>query len=1074
MNNLKNKVIALIASSCNTSNKATKKSFLEKIVERNAKATLHAVINDIEKILAETDNEDEIFAKLRQFLTDRWQSICNTAFCYTAFPEYSANQFCYEIAKLLHEKDNNTLIYQFLMPSLTVVIDKFEMFDEENIDQFPLGTFILSDNVDSIIPFNYLSHCPTPLIDISNFWKNPYTALDLTESEKVRLKFSSLITKHFFELTDGIQYITHSESIGGKLKQLIAALREGGASRAGTGMNASVEALNGIREFFNYWQTLPAFLQEKYRTSRYEDKTLGQILDILQGGEKAAKAAHLLSCVEVNASILENILLSNREELYSESKYITYLLNEWCQARDDLKKEKINDINVEIIFIYVSKYLEQYKNLPQQLSAHLQSILCAFARENEKIINEINKVISKYEVYSDVLLSIISDVIETDFALVYTFKSLPKKNHHHLIIKLFSDGEWFSIQNINTLSDLSLLLAIENFSLLLNLIGCTTFISPSSFASILKKIDFTNWKLLISSLDQVVIDNIFKNGNDLAFVIREIKWEYLGWPNFDDAIIGLIHLFTSDKLQAIVKSGVELTNILNELKKLQELGGRNLTNEFIKSLGDKIIKLIETPEQLLIVLKEINENSLINFLETIGKKCINVIKNGHDLSIFLKGFRHYGDKRNYIYKFLFENVKNIFKNIDELVEVVERLPFLRDVVNFLSIYFQDNPDEVYKLIKNSRDMAFFLDSIWGEGKVKLINFLGGIQRISGVINNGYDLVEILNTVSDINKFNTFKIKNPFIDLLGDEFIKEKIHNAEQLAMLLTSYPGFFKKLGGEYIASKITNGEELCWILSVMDKEKHLDFIEVHMKETLYLKITNIEEFALVWRVLQANDRRVFLNKYLQNNYSSILASGKLSVVLESFSSALRGEFLQFINDDLLLAIPNGDKLAEVMRECRPATRFHFINSIKIEFICNIMQNDNQLSVVLGMLPSSLCEQVIYSCDDNLVLNRQKKNILTYINEFHALYGNSFQLQKLLAVKNKILNHSDATQCHLDNYLREIIEIVGEHQDKGLVGFLKGNFIRNPETLNNFNTFFNKQKSDNNNFLTQTIRQSKP
>jgi len=206
------------------------------------------------------------YSELAKLFASRWERIRGTNLCYTVQPTQLVNQLCLDIAKKISPsiKDESDIEklkdkegpFCLLMPS----IENAVTVHLDNIHSFPLNGFILSDNQQVFIPIlrclenasqsdeGHLQH----MVLINDQIKL------LTPSEIRRLSNHSYEAKTLYNAV--IEYNKHRlfTGLGGKLKDLVKALRAGGASAGGSEYNAGVNANEGILAFYQYWESLPS------------------------------------------------------------------------------------------------------------------------------------------------------------------------------------------------------------------------------------------------------------------------------------------------------------------------------------------------------------------------------------------------------------------------------------------------------------------------------------------------------------------------------------------------------------------------------------------------------------------------------------------------------------------------------------------------------------------------------------------------------------------------------------------------------------------------------------------------
>lgn len=224
-------------------------------------------LNEMEACFFDSES-DEINANLISLLSSRWERVCNSNMSYTQQPGNLVNQLCFEIAKEIappasttseiEALEPNTGPYCLLMPSL----ENSEDIYGNNIHTLGLHEFVLSDNARVFIP---LAQCLHQASVSDEGWLRQTVAIDgrypeLTSTEIER------VSKHSKQATELYQAVIAfnkqrllGDDIGGKLSQLVVALRSGGSHSArgsGSELNAGSEANVGILAFNDYWVAL--------------------------------------------------------------------------------------------------------------------------------------------------------------------------------------------------------------------------------------------------------------------------------------------------------------------------------------------------------------------------------------------------------------------------------------------------------------------------------------------------------------------------------------------------------------------------------------------------------------------------------------------------------------------------------------------------------------------------------------------------------------------------------------------------------------------------------------------------
>ncbi len=292
----------------------------EDLILSEAKQT----IEELEQIaIALEQNASISIALIEDFLMNRWERIRGSFLSYTGMPAGYINRCCLTFAAILHKIKPEKKKMQYLMPTLTHLIDQLDLFPDKQIDDYCLDEVILSEVQNALIPVQLLSFITPGSTNLSEL-HNPFvkseedTVLLLSEDEQKRLINHNKDTQYFFKLfTTILNAKLQSLSLGGKLFQLIQALKQGGkkGGHGGSEYNAGPDANIGIADFMFYWNSLSQEECDNVSSLRTNKETLGQIIKILQEGAGESVSSSI-TCVEINAGKLEDILNAH-PELYN-------------------------------------------------------------------------------------------------------------------------------------------------------------------------------------------------------------------------------------------------------------------------------------------------------------------------------------------------------------------------------------------------------------------------------------------------------------------------------------------------------------------------------------------------------------------------------------------------------------------------------------------------------------------------------------------------------------------------------------------------------------------------------------
>lgn len=228
-------------------------------------------------------HDEQLDARITEFLSHRWDRIRKSSMCYTQKPTNLVNQLCLDLAKALaplpeDESSINQLPpltgpYFLLMPSLKVSADVYG----DNIHHYGLQAFILSDEENVFIPIaKCLEHAF--LSDSGEFQHiasedmHTYDLLSLNE-EKRLCAHSTLVAEYF----RAIQIYNHlrfqSDEIIGQLNLLVSNLRAGGVNKSGKEYDSQAIANIGIIKFFQFWDGLPGTARKNFfvTSPKFED-----------------------------------------------------------------------------------------------------------------------------------------------------------------------------------------------------------------------------------------------------------------------------------------------------------------------------------------------------------------------------------------------------------------------------------------------------------------------------------------------------------------------------------------------------------------------------------------------------------------------------------------------------------------------------------------------------------------------------------------------------------------------------------------------------------------------------------
>jgi ankyrin repeat protein len=310
---------------CDSIQKKDKSS--SKACELLATKEKNLTIKKLEFIVNSYDNEMQLDTELKSFLVWRWNLIKQSPLSYTARPNSHINQICLEIAKMLYQlnDDNNEKkIYQYLMPTIINTFDSTLYFCKESIDDYSLNEIILTDDFSALIPASLITLLSPKRIDFKDI-EAPYVnkrgnlSKKLSSNEIKKLVNHSHESRQLYMLYKHLIDIKNSSiSVGGEINRLIAALNRGGehGGHGGNSLSEGVDASIGIITFMNYWNCLEQ--QEKIKIGVFKasehGKSLADILDIFTNKESKG-----FKCVEINASILSDILMAH-PELYNMGK----------------------------------------------------------------------------------------------------------------------------------------------------------------------------------------------------------------------------------------------------------------------------------------------------------------------------------------------------------------------------------------------------------------------------------------------------------------------------------------------------------------------------------------------------------------------------------------------------------------------------------------------------------------------------------------------------------------------------------------------------------------------------------
>ncbi|CEK10578.1 hypothetical protein [Legionella hackeliae] len=293
-------------------------------------------ITQLDSVLSDKLCSDETrLTEISNLLKKRWGKIAGSMLAYTSQSQHPLTVICHKLATILHDKDDDLSIYQYLMPTITHIKDDI-LYLKDDVDMHPLNAVMLSEDNCSLIPVSVLSclshHgsvAPKDLI-------NPYTGKKLSENELKRLREFSPQTKELFEVFNLIQETKlGNSSVGGKLQKLIFSLREGGehGGHGGKENEASIEALNGIMSFMDYWQLIPEDIRIKLGglKSSSEQQNLDQLIAILNKSDSKS-----FDCVESISFVLEKTLREHGKALFQETSADWLYLSELYKKFDIL------------------------------------------------------------------------------------------------------------------------------------------------------------------------------------------------------------------------------------------------------------------------------------------------------------------------------------------------------------------------------------------------------------------------------------------------------------------------------------------------------------------------------------------------------------------------------------------------------------------------------------------------------------------------------------------------------------------------------------------------------------------
>ncbi len=333
-------------------------------------------LNGLNSIAAVLEEQNQIpVALIETFLTKRWELIRGSFLSYTSMPNSYINRCCLMLADALHRIKPAKKKMQYLMPTITHTFDKLDLFpDKESIDDYELGELILSETGDALIPVNILSFMAAGETTLPQLYK-PYVKSRqdnvslLSQDEQKRLLVHNPLGQRMHKLIEEIIVAkTKNISIGGKLFQLIGALRRGGqkGGHGGTEKNAGPDANIGINEFMSYWRSLDEEERAKaspMRSNRmhYTQKTIGEVINVLSGTDKT-----FIDCVEVNANVLECILKDNSElyDMHTNSRsYILALEDEFKQYKIKLANGVIGSDTLQLLTTQLFEHIDLFQGM---------------------------------------------------------------------------------------------------------------------------------------------------------------------------------------------------------------------------------------------------------------------------------------------------------------------------------------------------------------------------------------------------------------------------------------------------------------------------------------------------------------------------------------------------------------------------------------------------------------------------------------------------------------------------------------------------------------------------------------
>ncbi len=253
---------------------------------RNVESMLESKALDLERkdalkkldALFKTHGEKEATIEnlqpLKNFLTQRWDVIRGTdsAYCYTC--RNALTRLCVDIAEVLSPIFSQHK-FKLLMPTIStkneVSLKELDEDDEDAVESenetLQLHAFILSDNdINLINVFDCLSYASEDMqLKHTHVLAENKKKL-LSEEEKKRVINHSLESKAYYDAIWELHEVkVNGQNMGAFIRRLIDRLKVGGerGGRDGTAETAGQDAIQGIKEFYEFIKTFDAAEKKK-------------------------------------------------------------------------------------------------------------------------------------------------------------------------------------------------------------------------------------------------------------------------------------------------------------------------------------------------------------------------------------------------------------------------------------------------------------------------------------------------------------------------------------------------------------------------------------------------------------------------------------------------------------------------------------------------------------------------------------------------------------------------------------------------------------------------------------------